>query len=65
MTTPDQYPNNANEGESEGVPEVLLDREGDRDGGNDNRRWRYAVRELDAMDYTGAGIWRQIGPAPV
>lgn len=65
MSDPDQYPNNANEGESEGVPEALLDREGDRDGGNDNRRWRYAVRELDVMDYTGAGIWRQIGPAPL
>jgi len=65
MSDPDQYPNNANEGESEGVPEALADREGDRDGGNDNRRWRYAVRELDAMDYTGAGIWRQIGPAPL
>src|SRR6266498_4004535 len=65
MSDPDQYPNDANEGESEGVPEALLDRERDRDGGNDNRRWRYAVRELDAMDHTGAGIWRQIGPAPL
>jgi hypothetical protein len=65
MSEPDQYPNDANEGESEGGPEALLDRERDRDGGNDNRRWRYAVRELDAMDHTGAGIWHQIGPAPL
>jgi len=61
----DQYPSDGNKGESEGVPEALQDREGDRDGANDNRRWRYAVRELEAMDYTGPGIWRQIGPAPL
>ena len=65
MSDLDQYPSDGNEGESEGVPEALLDRERDRDGANDNRRWRYAVRELESMDYTGPGIWRQIGPAPL
>ena len=65
MSDLDQFPTDGNEGESEGVPEALLDRERDRDGANDNRRWRYAVRELESVDYTGPGIWRQIGPAPL
>jgi len=65
MTDTDQLANNANEGESEGVPEALLDRERDRTGQADNRRWRYAVRDVEAMDHAGPGIWTQIGPAPL
>ncbi|HEX5087842.1 MAG TPA: choice-of-anchor D domain-containing protein [Nocardioides sp.] len=54
----------ANEGESEGVPEQLQERESDRDGRTDNRRWRYAVRDVEALPAAGTGLWQQIGPAP-
>jgi hypothetical protein len=55
----------ANEGESEGVPEQLRDRESDRNGATDNRRWRYAVRDVEALPHAGSGLWQQIGPAPM
>lgn len=61
----DQARNDANEGESEGLPEQLVDLQSDPQGRTDNRRWRYAVRDIDALDYAGPGIWRQIGPAPL
>jgi hypothetical protein len=57
--------NDANEGESEGTPETLNELEFDRRRRQDNRRWRYAVREVDGLGYTGPGLWRQIGPAPI
>jgi len=65
MTDADQVANDANVAESEGVPEALLERERDLTGVADNRRWRYAVRDVEAMDHTGPGIWTQIGPAPL
>lgn len=65
MTDLDQVANDFNEGESEGVPEALHDRESDRNGNVDNRRWRYAVREVEAMHHAGPGIWTQVGPAPL
>ena len=57
--------NDANEGESEGTPEALSLLQADQSGNPDNRRWRYAVREVDALDYVGPGVWRQVGPAPL
>lgn len=65
MTESDQRVNDANVGESEHGPEALLHRERDAAGRADNRRWRYAVHDLDAMDHTGPGVWEQIGPAPL
>jgi len=62
----DEYSNNdANVGESESTPEALSILEADQSGNPDNRRWRYGVREVDALDYAGPGVWRQIGPSPV
>ena len=55
----------ANEGEAEGMPEALGFLQGDRRGNNDNRRWRYAVRDVETLDYAGPGIWKQVGPAPL
>jgi hypothetical protein len=60
-----QTDNDANRGESEGVPEALSVLQADQSGGNDNRRWRYAVREVDALSYAGTGAWRLVGPAPL
>jgi hypothetical protein len=57
--------NDANQGESEGTPEALGNLQGDQRGNNDNRRWRYAVREIGDLNYTGPGMWRQVGPAPL
>jgi len=57
--------NDANEGESEGTPEALSVLQGDQSGRNDNRRWRYALREAGALDFVGPGVWRQVGPAPL
>jgi hypothetical protein len=57
--------NDANEGESEGTPEALSVLQADQRGRNDNRRWRYAMRELEAVPYAGAGLWRQAGPSPL
>ena len=57
--------NNANVGESEGIPEALQTLEADLAGNNDNRRWRYAMREVGALDYAGPGLWRQVGPSPL
>ncbi|MGH8891784.1 MAG: WD40/YVTN/BNR-like repeat-containing protein, partial [Actinomycetes bacterium] len=61
----DQPVLNTNEEESEGVPEALIDRESDRTGAADNRRWRYAVRDVEALPHAGSGLWQQIGPAPL
>lgn len=57
--------NDANEGESEGTPEALGVLQADQRGRNDNRRWRYAVRELETLAYAGPGVWRQVGPSPL
>lgn len=57
--------NDANEFEAEGTPEALSILQATRRGRNDNRRWRYAVREVDSLNYAGPGVWRQIGPAPM
>ncbi|WP_426595713.1 choice-of-anchor D domain-containing protein [Cellulomonas sp. McL0617] len=65
MSVDEQAPTDANLGESESTPEALVNRQEDSTGSADNRRWRYAVREVDALEYAGPGIWRQIGPAPL
>jgi hypothetical protein len=57
--------NDANQGESEGTPEALSILQADQSGNNDNRRWRYAMREMGVLDYVGPGLWRQVGPAPL
>jgi hypothetical protein len=57
--------NDANKGESEGTPEALSILQADQSGNNDNRRWRYGVREVDGLEYAGPGVWRQAGPAPL
>lgn len=61
----DGFQNDANRGESDGIPEALQLLQLDRGGRNDNRRWRYAARELASLPYVGAGMWKQIGPAPL
>ncbi|NTW39192.1 MAG: choice-of-anchor D domain-containing protein [Cellulomonadaceae bacterium] len=63
--TDDQAANNGNKGESERRPEQLRERQVDRTGATDNRRWRYGVRDTDALGFVGAGMWRQVGPAPM
>jgi hypothetical protein len=63
--TNDQLATDANEGESARKPEALRALQADRGGNNDNRRWRYAVRDVDQLSYAGSGIWRQIGPNPL
>jgi photosystem II stability/assembly factor-like uncharacterized protein len=61
----DELDHDANEREAEGAPEVLVFLQADRRGNNDNRRWRYAVRDVESLDYAGPGVWKQVGPAPV
>ena len=61
----DRIQTDANRGESEGVPEALSVLQADQSGGNDNRRWRYAVRDVASLNFAGPGVWRQIGPAPL
>jgi hypothetical protein len=65
MSETEQNFHDGNEGESEGVPEQLREHEIDLNGRADNRRWRYAVRDLESIGFAGPGIWRQIGPAPL
>lgn len=55
----------ANEGESERRPEALIEQQVSSAGRADNRRWRYAVRDVSRLPFTGAGVWRPIGPAPL
>jgi hypothetical protein len=57
--------NDANQGESERKPEALRDLQSDRRGYLDNRRWRYAVRDVGALSFGGPGRWKQVGPAPL
>ncbi|MEV0181700.1 choice-of-anchor D domain-containing protein [Streptomyces sp. NPDC050625] len=65
MSEAEQNVHDGNEGESESVPEQLREHEIDLNGRADNRRWRYAVRDLESIGFAGPGIWRQIGPAPL
>src|SRR5260370_21422949 len=60
----DRIQTDGNLGEHEDVREALGLLQADQAGFNDNRRWRYAVRDVATLDYRGPGIWRQIGPAP-
>ncbi|MEV6415815.1 choice-of-anchor D domain-containing protein [Kribbella sp. NPDC051718] len=60
-----RFENDANEGESERKPEALQALQSDRRGRIDNRRWRYAVRDVGALSYSGPGRWKQVGPAPL
>ncbi|HEX9504632.1 MAG TPA: hypothetical protein VGA62_01380, partial [Acidimicrobiia bacterium] len=61
----DEVVNDANEGESESTPEALSTLQADQAGNNDNRRWRYGVREVSELNYAGPGLWRQVGPSPL
>src|SRR4051812_32891342 len=64
--TSNQLPNDANLGESESVPEALSILQSDRRGNNDNRRWRYALRDVEEqLEFGGPGLWRQVGPSPL
>src|SRR4051812_15508147 len=47
------------------APEALGDLQVDSAGRLDNRRWRYAGQDVDALDYAGPGIWKPVGPAPL
>lgn len=53
------------EDEHEGAPEALGVLQADQSGHNDNRRWRYAVEDVQALPFAGPGRWKQVGPAPL
>src|SRR3954447_6711778 len=47
------------------APEALGSLQTDPAGRLDNRRWRHAVQDVDALDYAGPGVWKPVGPAPL
>lgn len=65
MGEEDRNSGGSGQGEHAGAPEALSILQADQSGNNDNRRWRYAVEDVEALSYAGPGRWKQIGPAPM